>query len=418
MWRLIVVLPSINVLGVTLAGVLAPSNTIQDVTNRLELLGNPTEGQYSTRPYAQNVWDMQRFENRIYLGSGNSSNKGPDRNSGPAHVHSYDTVSNQFRDEFTTNEEQIERYVPLRDQLCIPGHDPLRSTPASIYCLPNGDSTWQRIGVEGIHIFDLEEYNNQIWVGRGTFVYQANAAAASEVASFLNRTPVWNYQAVPSSGPQAWRIYNLFTFGGTLIASGEPGLFTSQIGLSSYNASTDQWLPVTNAARFFPGAPSTIPRKKYTIRREAILNGALLYIGARFYNDQQSYPFGLYRTNGASGATRIPLETGFLPMDLMVKDGLAMVLAFRPDAPDRFTHRVYQSTDLVTWQPVFDFVRPSFARSFEWANGDLYFGMGIEWSDESQTANYTYLGTPSESGNIYRLRGSAFRLQKTLRRFR
>jgi hypothetical protein len=397
-------------MGLTLTGILAPSCAAQDVTSRLELLGNPTEGQYSTRPYAQNVWDMQRFGNRIYLGSGNSSNLGPDRNAGRVHVHSYDTVSNQFKDEFATNEEQIERYVPLQNQLCIPGHDPLRSTPASIYCLSDMGTTWQRIGVEGIHIYDLAEYDDRIWVGRGTLAYQANAAATSDVTSFLNRTPAWSYRTVPATGPQAWRIYNLFTLGETLIASSEPGLFTSQIGLFSYNASTDQWLPLSNAALLFPGAPPTVPQKKYTIRREATLNGTLVYIGASVYNDHQSYPFGLYRAKKTGGATQIPLETGFWPTDVMVRDGLALVLAARLDAPDRFTNRVYQSTDLVTWRPVFDFVRPSFARSFEWANGDFYFGMGIEWSDESQTANYTYIGAPTESGNIYRLRGSAFRL--------
>jgi hypothetical protein len=396
----------------------APSQAL-DVTDRLELLGNPTEGQYSTRPYAQNVWDMEVYNNRIYLGSGNSSNKGPSRNAGPAHVYYYDTVSSQFGDQFTTNDEQIERYVKLRDRLCLPGHDPKGSTPASIYCL--GDTQiWQRTAIDGVHIFDLEEYNNQVWVGRGVFAYQNQALASVDATSFFSsNAPTWTYSAVPSSGIYTWRLYNFFRLGETLMASGEPSLGSSQPGLFSYSSATNQWTQVNNASRFFPGASTSIPKKKYTIRRDAVLNGTLLYIGSRIYNDQQHFPFALYRrATNTSLAVQIPLEAGFLPLDVMVKDGLALVLATRQEAPDRFTNRVYQSTDLVNWSTVFDFERPSFARSFEWVNGDFYFGMGIEWSDESQTSNFTFIGIPEESGNIYRVKGEFFRLQKSLRRSR
>jgi hypothetical protein len=31
--------------------------------------------------------------------------------------------------------------------------------------------------------------------------------------------------------------------------------------------------------------------------------------------------------------------------------------------------------------------------------------MGIEWEDDTQASNFTFLGSPEESGNIYRISG-------------
>jgi hypothetical protein len=49
------------------------------------LLGNP----FSKDAYARNVWDMQVYEESIYLGHGNSSNYGPSANAGPVDVIKY-----------------------------------------------------------------------------------------------------------------------------------------------------------------------------------------------------------------------------------------------------------------------------------------------------------------------------------------
>ncbi len=48
--------------------------------------------------YARNVWDLQAYKGRLYIGAGNSSNRGPPAsNSGPVPVNSYDPASGQFQ---------------------------------------------------------------------------------------------------------------------------------------------------------------------------------------------------------------------------------------------------------------------------------------------------------------------------------
>lgn len=50
-----------------------------DVSSSIAVLGSP----FKKAAYARNVWDMQLFGGKIYLGHGNSSNNAPSPNAGP-----------------------------------------------------------------------------------------------------------------------------------------------------------------------------------------------------------------------------------------------------------------------------------------------------------------------------------------------
>jgi hypothetical protein len=386
-----------------------PSQATVDITDKLETLGNPTQAQYSSQPYARNVWDMQAHGSRLYLGSGNSSNIGPSPNAGPAHIHFFDTATQTFTDAFTTNEEQIDRFVPLNNTVYIPGHDPKGSDPARIYRL-GSDEKWSHLTLEGVHIYDLQEFNRRIWVGRGVFAYQNTALVTAELPNFLNNQPSWGYLPVPSSISQTtMRIYNFFQLGKSLFAAGDAYLGDDKPGFFEYLPTSNRWAQVTSGKRFLPGVPPTIAPARFTIRRDAMLNRTSLYIGATTYNDHQYYPIGLYRASSLNYIRQIPLESGFLPWDVMVQEGMAYVLSARQDNSQQFTIRIQKSTNLLNWQTLLEFKRPSFARSFEKIKDDFYFGMGSEWQEESQTSQFTFIGQPEEAGKIYRIKGSSIR---------
>jgi hypothetical protein len=397
--------PGLTSIGL-LWGLSLPSQAAIDVTDKLELLGTPTQAQYETQPYARNVWDMQVHGDRLYLGSGNSSNIGPSSNAGLARIHSFDTATQKFTDAFTTNEEQIDRIIPLNNTLFIPGHDPRGDIPPRIYRL-GADGQWSHVSLEGVHIYDIHEYNRRLWVGRGVFSYQKEALVAADFPNFLNNQPDWSYLPVASTGQTTWRLYNFFQLGQTLFASGESYLGDNQPGFFIYFPSINRWAQMYNGKRLFPGAPTEIPPTRYTIRRDAVLNKTTLYIGSVTYNDHQHFPIGLYRASSLNFVRKIPLEPGFIPWDVMVKDRIAYVLSARQDAPQQFTIRVQESVNLLNWKTVLEFKRPSFARSFERINNDFYFGMGIEWREESQAPQFTFVGLPEESGKIYRIKGTA-----------
>jgi hypothetical protein len=399
-------------LGVTSVGLLwggaLPCLANVDVTNQLELLGNPTQGQYGTQPYARNVWDLQSYGDRLYVGSGNSSNIGPSSNAGLARIHFFDVATQKFTEAFTTNEEQIERFVLLNNTLYIPGHDPRGDIPPRIYRL-GADGQWNYLSLEGVHVYDVHEFNRRLWVGRGVFAYQKNALVGADLSNFSNNQPNWNYLPVASVGQTTTRLYNFFQLGQALMAAGESFLGDEKPGLFTYDPKSDRWLQMTNGKRLFPGAPEKISPSHYTIRRDAVLNRTTLYIGSMTYNDHQYFPIGLYRASGLNFVRQVPLDPGFLPWDILVKDGVAYVLTARQDAPQQFTIRVQKSTNLLNWETLLEFKRPSFARSFERIKDDFYFGMGTEWRADSQAPQFTFFGSPEESGKIYRVKGAALR---------
>ena len=73
--------------------------------------------------YNWNIWDLQLFNNRIYLGQGNSSNLPPDSNSGATPITYFDTVTRKMVQEFVVDEEQIDMYKIINGKLTITGHD-------------------------------------------------------------------------------------------------------------------------------------------------------------------------------------------------------------------------------------------------------------------------------------------------------
>ena len=93
----------------------AHHSSANDVTSRVERLGNP----FSKGTYARNVWDMQLFAGRIYLGHGNSSNIGPDPNAGPIPVWYYDLTTQTFVKQYTVDEEQIDVYRVFNNTLYL-----------------------------------------------------------------------------------------------------------------------------------------------------------------------------------------------------------------------------------------------------------------------------------------------------------
>ena len=72
--------------------------------------------------YARNIWDMTFYDDRLFVGCGNSSNRGPAPNAGPINVWTY-RESSGWHSEFTVDEEHIDRFDILDNVLTIPGHD-------------------------------------------------------------------------------------------------------------------------------------------------------------------------------------------------------------------------------------------------------------------------------------------------------
>jgi hypothetical protein len=93
--------------------------------------------------------------------------------------------------------------------------------------------------------------------------------------------------------------------------------------------------------------------------------------------DQDHSPFGLYRTSGPGSSARIGLGAGVKARDLLVRSGVVYLLSSSVVGPGQVRNRVSRAdATLANWQEVFYFDASTFARSFEEAGGDWYFGLG------------------------------------------
>lgn len=353
----------------------------KDVTNSVEFLGNP----FNKPTYAENVWDMQVYNNSIYIGHGNSSNEGPATNAGPIDIIKYVPGNKTFENEYTVNEEQIDVFRVINSMLYIPGHDPRDSWEYGNYYFNNLQWNKVRSVPKAIHIYDMAYYNGKLFAACGTDGF-------SEVCSSSDSGITWK-AVTPVSGTFVTsnkRAYKLFEFNGRLYAS---SIFVNASNCTNNNLLCIDGDSVTklniNGTQMFPGLSLSYIK----LVRTETLNGNLLYLAGRPVNDHQYEPLALYAASYVGVGRKVVFpEAGALPYDLITRAGKAYVLTSIKTAAG-YNNIIYSSTDLYNWTEVFCFSSDTFARSFEELDGDFYFGLGCSTSSISNsTGNILKVG--------------------------
>ncbi|MGE5372302.1 MAG: hypothetical protein ACM3QZ_09965 [Solirubrobacterales bacterium] len=344
---------------------------VKDVTKAVSLLGRP----FTTPPYARNVWDMQLFNGKIYLGHGDSVS-----NAGPIPVVFYDPESNKFVREFTVDEEQIHRYRIVDGQLVIPGHDARESWDyGNFYRLENKRWKKYRTLPDAVHVFDLTSYNGRLYAA----VTSQAPGRSGVVMSSGDKGLTWRPE-LPANRPfytMGDTAYGLFACGGKLYGEGLL-LNETYYGQLKYN----NLLVMTDAGAMTQNVSGRqlFPKSKdywYLLYQTAEFNNRLVYLGVRgIQNGIQWSPEGLYSAAGLGKQVQaISLgDGGWLPSDLLVRGNRLYVLAYRKDTGGQYTNAVFQSSDSLHYRELFRFTARTFARSFEMLNGDFYFGLGCE----------------------------------------
>lgn len=353
-----------------------PNVQAKDVTPSVENLGNP----FSKGNYANNVWDMKVFDGRIYLGHGNSSNKGPNQNAGPIPIISLNPETCEFSNEYTVDEEQIDIYRIIGGELVISGHDPREDwSKGNFYRLEQGDWIKYRTIPDGIHTYDMYEFAGKIYAALGT---------ANKPAIIVSSDNGLNWSHATNTGGS--RAHCLFELNGDLYASFRGNSFQRLKGQKFSRFKVRR-------CKVFPGVPGWWVYSR--ISRPVNFMSSLVYIGAIIVNDHQWDPFGLYMAKSLKNAKRVDLPNDSKPWDILVRDSLLYVLLSQKveGNPDRFLIVVLVTKDLRKWEELFRFAQPTFARSFEQVDRDFYFGLGTSTKD-----------TRPEAGTILRVRKGAY----------
>jgi len=344
-----------------------------DVTADIVVIAQP----FASKPaYARNVWDMQLYNGRIYLGHGDSQD-----NHGPITIWSLQPGSGVLTAEFETSEEQVDIFRVLDGTLYVPGHDPRDDfTFGNFYRLEDGRWVKHRKIPHGLHAFDLAWYSGQLFAALGA----QGIPGEETVMASTDRGATWTVAT-----DELQRVYDLFQFRGELY--GAPLLWNSRDSVNNQLLHFDGSIftrTAMNGATLMPGAAAGVAGRMI---RAVEFEGALVYIVARKTFDWMPVSLAVARSLSFPARVELP-DPAAVPTDILLRGGALLVVAVAP-ADGGYTVRTYRTVDLKRWTELFYFHAATFPRSFEESQGDFFFGLGTSYAAPSP-ASGTILKVP------------------------
>lgn len=370
-----------------------------DVTSKLQLVGQP----FSTPAYARNVWDMQVFDGKIYLGHGNSSNAEPSPNAGPIPIVYYNPQTSQFvtekvtytdpktgkqSTEDATSEEQIDTFKILKGKLYIPGNDSKSEqwSFGNFYKLDGGQWNKYRNLPDGIHVYDMAYYHGKLLAAIGT------DTAPKVLISDDNGE---NWKELAQIKGLGTRAYKFFEFKGTLYAAAilmpNNNIWGDQTHLLAIDKKFNVTQQQVSGTNLLPGMTyvQTAGKTPYMkMGKTVVFRKQLAYIVGDVYNDAQLAPKALIVTKNIADPARTVTfpDTHALPTDIITRPNKTYVLTYTKQADGSYINRVYMTKNLTKWTQILQFDQDTYAKSFEELNGDFYFGLGTDTKPVSESA--------------------------------
>lgn len=126
-------------------------------------LGIPSADHYADDPLSRCPWDMMFFGGRLYVGGGDYG-----ANTGPVKIWAYDPEKGEWTDSGSVPDEEADRFAVIGGRLALAGTDPKEGWEYGNYYVYDGEG-WrvERVLPDGIHNFDLREYDGMIFASLG-----------------------------------------------------------------------------------------------------------------------------------------------------------------------------------------------------------------------------------------------------------
>lgn len=138
-----------------LSVLLSPACNRQSVTE----LGIPSKDNYSKESGGLYAMDLRLYENKLYVGDGDYG-----ANTGPVKLMAYNLKTKKWETSGTLPDEAIRRFIILNGKLTVPGTDPRDDWSfGNYYVLENGAWSTVRTIPDGIHNFDMIEFDGKIF---------------------------------------------------------------------------------------------------------------------------------------------------------------------------------------------------------------------------------------------------------------
>lgn len=364
----------------------------------LEYLGNPFKAVFpdgSGWEHARGVWDMQVFDDRIYLGHGSIFS-----NAGPIDVWAFDPAKEAFVKEFRVDEEVISTLYSTGDLCLIPGTDGIESWDFGSIYVHRGD-TWtkQRTVPNAFHITTMACLEESIFVSAMIALMDEDGSEYYEGEVYESSDMGHTWTTVLGED-QPW--VQLFVFDGALYGSThDSGTFEFQGGQFRIIEDTD----------LFPGMEPDEDGRRFNIVRSVELGGKLAYYGvSQCPSCQPSSPLFVASEISVDGSKRAELLTETERVfDIVRADDVCWVVTNDlHDDQVASTARFYSSINLETWRLEAQLEAPTSVRSMELLDEYLYFGLGP--GHPTEIYRDLAVGTGLALGDNSPHSGSVFRL--------
>ena len=176
-------------------------------------LGIPSAENYEKGSAALYIYDMKIHNGKLYIGDGDYG-----ENTGPVKVMAYDLATESWAVSGTLPDEAVTRFVVLGDKLVIPGTDPMDGWEYGNYYVLN-DGEWETVRTipNGIHNFDMTEFDGKIFAALGVDDGLYPVACSNDGGkSFKLLTMRKDGTPIDTSGLESNRCYDLFVKDGGL----------------------------------------------------------------------------------------------------------------------------------------------------------------------------------------------------------
>ncbi len=328
-------------------------------------LGVALEQTYMSGGVERNPWDIEMYNSRLYVGSGDY-----DRNYGPVNMWYYDFKKQTWEIDCFLEDEQASRFKLIDGKLYVPGIDPKASWDMGTYYVLDGENwkTYETLP-NAAHNFDMIKHDGKLFAGLGAksgcspILVTTNEETWEPVELYKDGSPV------DTAGYTYVRVYDFLTLKGELYA---------YFSLSGSDSGKPSYMEIYR----YDGEKfvfySDMPRKlDYT----GLNTYAFLHQRVEFKGYQYLTTGKLYRSADMITPEAIAMDGDAEVNDLRVIGKKLYVLCSEEYVTENGDVAFYNSLRVTkngkTYTEVFRFSYPVRALCFTYQDGTVFLGMGF-----------------------------------------
>ena len=337
-------------------------------------LGIVCDSWYQSGSIATYAWDTKIWNGKVYRGAGDYG-----ENSGAVVITAYNIEAQCWEICGSVADQAVHSFEEIGGTLYIPGIDPTGGWQLGNYYVLEKNGTWSQVRTlpNGIHNFDMIEFDGKLFAGLGTEVTGNTVAVSADGGKTFEFVPLYKDGAPhPLSGYKSSRTYEFVEFNDTLYAlvrftmgiGGVWELFRYEDGKMHYVANGFDLLGTGVSRKYFSG--------------EFEFNGACYIASGGLtvvtdFSDPETWK-------------KVEMPGKEVVVDAFLRDGVIYVLTSSPNRNpnthnvDNYNTVIYKSTTGAegSFQEVLRFAYDSSPLTFDWDGTYFYIGTGYSAKKE------------------------------------